>query len=109
MSKNNQKGKNNTKESFIDPKLKESNIKYNNAKDIEVISRNYLKNPNNNARTVDQSKKMSNKIPKLLLANKKDEKEIKEDKDIKELTKALDHQINESKYKVIITDLLSGK
>ena len=84
MSKNNQKGKNNTKESFIDPKLKESNIKYNNAKDIEVISRNYLKNPNNNARTVDQSKKMSNKIPKLLLANKKDEKEIKEDKEVKE-------------------------
>ena len=84
MSKNNQKGKNNTKESFIDPKLKESNIKYNNAKDIEVISRNYLKNPNNNARTVDQSKKMSNKIPKLLIANKKDEKEIKEDKEVKE-------------------------
>jgi hypothetical protein len=84
MSKNNQKGKNNTKESFIEPKLKESNIKYNNAKDIEVISRNYLKNSNNNARTVDQSKKMSNKIPKLLLANKKDEKEIKEDKEVKE-------------------------
>ncbi len=84
MSKSNQKGKKSTKESFIEQKLKESSIKYNNTKDIEVISRNYLRDQNNN-KTVDQLKKISNKIPKLYLVNNKDEEEKKEEKEKKHI------------------------
>ena len=79
MSKNNNhKGKeNNTKDSFIDSKLKESNVKYNNAKDIEVISRNYIKE-SNTAKNNDPSKKLTNQISKLNIVDKNDKNEEKE-------------------------------
>ena len=80
MSKSNYKGKdNNTKNSFLDSKVKESNIKYNNAKDIEVISRNYIKESNTSFKNNENSKKILNQITKLQIVDKKVE-DIKEEK-----------------------------
>ena len=74
MSKNNYKGKaNNTKNSFLDSKVKESNIKYNNAKDIEVISRNYIKESNTSFKNNENSKKILNQITKLHIVDKKED------------------------------------
>jgi hypothetical protein len=79
MSKNNNhKGKeNNAKDSFIDSKLKESNVKYNNAKDIEVISRNYIKE-SNTAKNSEASKKMTNRITKLQIIDKNGKNDVEE-------------------------------
>ena len=75
MSKSNHKGKdNNTKDSFIDSKAKDSNIKYNNTKDIEVISRNYLKESKTSIKSIDHSKKKLNQITKLHIIDKNEEK-----------------------------------
>ena len=74
MSKSNYKGKdNNTKNSFLDSKVKESNIKYNNAKDIEVISRNYIKESNTSFKNNENSKKILNQISKLHIVDKKED------------------------------------
>ena len=66
MSKFNNLGKdNNTKDFQYDSKLKEvkeSTIKYNNGKDIELISQNYIRD--NTFRRSDYSKKVSERIPK---------------------------------------------
>ena len=66
MSKFNNLGKdNNTKDYQYDSKLKEvkeSTIKYNNGKDIELISQNYIRD--NTFRRSDYSKKISDRIPK---------------------------------------------
>ena len=75
MSKSNHKGKdNNTKDSFIEYKAKDSNIKYNNTKDIEVISRNYLKESKTSIKSIDHSKKKLNQITKLHIIDKNEEK-----------------------------------
>ena len=66
MSKFNNLGKdNNTKDYQYDSKLKEvkeSTIKYNNGKDVELISQNYIRD--NTIRRSDYSKKVSDRIPK---------------------------------------------
>ena len=79
MSKNNHhKGKeNNSKDSFIDSKVKDSNVKYNNSKDIEVISRNYIKE-SNTAKNNDPSKKLSNQITKLHIVDKNEKNNVEE-------------------------------
>ena len=82
MSNNNHKEKeNHRRESSIDSNLKiikESNIIYNNGKDIEVISRNY----NNNRKKTNISKK----IPKKMTKPHNEEKEESEDDDKEQLT-----------------------
>ena len=85
MSKNNHhKGKeNSTKDSLIESKLKEQNVKYNNAKDIEVISRNFIKESNMDKNS-DQSKKLANKITKLHIVVKNDVEEKESEKDNEE-------------------------
>ena len=87
MSKNNHKGKEtNGKESFIGSKLKEvkeANLKYNNGKDIEVISRNYNIN---NLKNGDVSKKASKQMTKVQIEDNNSEKEEEENSDKEQLT-----------------------
>ena len=106
MSKNNFKGKgNNKKESFIDSKLKEtkdSNIKYNNGRDIEVISRNYIKDTNNNKNT-DLSKNISKQITKLQIGDKNNEDQDEDESGKERLTEKIKENLpswNES-YKYL--------
>ena len=87
MSKNNFKGKeNDTRESFIDSKLKDSNIKCNNGKDIEVISRNYIKETNNYNKNNDLSKNLPKQITKLQIGEKKNDEEDEEESEKERLT-----------------------
>jgi hypothetical protein len=69
MSKfNNIRKENSIKDYQYDSKLKEvkeSTIKYNNGKDIELISQNYIRE--NTFRRSDYSKKASDQIPKIIL------------------------------------------
>ena len=106
MSKNNYKEKEkNTKDSFIDSKLKEikdSNIKYNNGRDIEVISRNYIKDTNNNKNT-DLSKNISKQITKLQIGDKNNEDEDEDESGKERLTEKIKENLpswNES-YKYL--------
>ena len=93
MSKNNYKDKENkTKDSFIDSKLKEvkdSNIKYNNGKDIEVISRNYIKDTNKHNKHSDLSKNLSKRITKLQIEDKNNEDEDEDESDKERLTEKI--------------------
>ena len=77
MSKFNNKGKeNNPKDYQYDSKLKEvkeSTIKYNNGKDIELISQNYIRD--NTFKRSNCSKKVSNQIPKNNTSEKYSENE----------------------------------
>ena len=107
MSKNNFKGKeNDTRESFNDSKLKEikdSNIKCNNGKDIEVISRNYIKETNNNYKHYDLSKNLPKQITKLQLGEKTNNEEDEEESGKERLTDKIKENLpnwNES-YKYI--------
>jgi len=107
MSKNNYKEKEkNTKDSFIDSKLKEikdSNIKYNNGKDIEVISRNYIKDTNNNNKNTDLSKNISKQITKLQIGDKNNEDEDEDESGKERLTEKIKENLpswNES-YKYL--------
>ena len=106
MSKNNYKEKEkNTKDSFIDSKLKEikdSNIKYNNGRDIEVISRNYIKDTNNNKNT-DLSKNISKQITKLQIGDKNNEDQDEDESGKERLTEKIKENLpswNES-YKYL--------
>ena len=106
MSKNNFKGKeNDTRESFNDSKLKEikdSNIKYNNGRDIEVISRNYIKDTNNNKNT-DLSKNISKQITKLQIGDKNNEDQDEDESGKERLTEKIKENLpswNES-YKYL--------
>ena len=68
MSNNNNKGKkSNTRESFLENKLRDSNIKHSTGKDIKVISRNYI---NGNVKNNTESKKISKQITKLHIVDK---------------------------------------
>ena len=108
MSKNNYKEKEkNTKDSFIDSKLKEikdSNIKYNNGKDIEVISRNYIKDTNNNNnKNTDLSKNISKQITKLQIGDKNNEDQDEDESGKERLTEKIKENLpswNES-YKYL--------
>ena len=85
MSRSYQKGKD---ISFLDSKIKETNIKYNNAKDIEVISRNYIKESNTSFKNNVHPKKILNQITKLHIVDKeediKEEKKVEKDENTKE-------------------------
>ena len=97
MSKNNHhKGKeNNAKDSLIESKLKEQNVKYNNAKDIEVISRNYIKE-SNTAKNSDPSKKLANQIKKLHIVDKSDKNDVEEKESDKDNEENLTDRIKEN-------------
>ena len=97
MSKtNHHKGKeNNTKDSLIESKLKEQNVKYNNAKDIEVISRNYIKE-SNTAKNSDPSKKLANQIKKLHIVDKSDKNDVEEKESDKDNEENLTDRIKEN-------------
>ena len=97
MSKtNHHKGKeNNAKDSLIESKLKEQNIKYNNAKDIEVISRNYIKE-SNTAKNSDPSKKLANQIKKLHIVDKSDKNDVEEKESDKDNEENLTDRIKEN-------------
>ena len=97
MSKtNHHKGKeNNAKDSLIESKLKEQNVKYNNAKDIEVISRNYIKE-SNTAKNSDPSKKLANQIKKLHIVDKSDKNDVEEKESDKDNEENLTDRIKEN-------------
>ena len=97
MSKtNHHKGKeNNAKDSLIESKLKEQNVKYNNAKDIEVISRNYIKE-SNTAKNSDPSKKLANQIKKLHIVDKSDKNDVEEKESNKDNEENLTDRIKEN-------------
>ena len=97
MSKtNHHKGKeNNAKDSLIESKLKEQNVKYNNAKDIEVISRNYIKE-SNTAKNSDPLKKLANQIKKLHIVDKSDKNDVEEKESDKDNEENLTDRIKEN-------------
>ena len=97
MSKtNHHKGKeNNAKDSLIESTLKEQNVKYNNAKDIEVISRNYIKE-SNTAKNSDPSKKLANQIKKLHIVDKSDKNDVEEKESDKDNEENLTDRIKEN-------------
>ena len=81
------------------------NITYyiNDVKDSKSFIKRYFYYDTNNKYIIENQEKI--KVVYETLIDKKDLVE----EDIKELTKALDCQVNESKYKVIIADILGGK
>lgn len=81
------------------------NVAYyiNDVKDSKSFIKRYFYYDTNNKYIIENQEKI--KVVYEALIDKKDLVE----EDIKELTKALDCQINESKYKVIIADILGGK
>lgn len=81
------------------------NVAYyiNDVKDSKSFIKRYFYYDTNNKYVIENQEKL--KVVYETLIDKKDLVE----EDIKELTKALDCQINESKYKVIIADILGGK
>lgn len=81
------------------------NVAYyiNDVKDSKSFIKIYFYYDTNNKYIIENQEKI--KVVYETLIDKKDLVE----EDIKELTKALDCQINESKYKVIIADILGGK
>lgn len=81
------------------------NIAYyiNDVKDSKSFIKRYFYYDTNN-KYITENQETVKVVYKTLL----DKKELVEE-DIKELTKSLDYQINESKYKTIITDILCGK
>lgn len=81
------------------------NVAYyiNDIKDSKSFIKRYFYYDTNN-KYITENQETIKVVYETLL----DKKELVEE-DIKELTKALDYQINESKYKTIITDILGGK
>ena len=81
------------------------NVAYyiNDVKDSKSFIKRYFYYDTNNKYIIENQEKI--KVVYETLIDKKDLVE----EDIKELTKALDCQINESKYKVIIADILGSK
>ena len=81
------------------------NVAYyiNDVKDSKSFIKRYFYYDTNNKYIIENQEKI--KVVYETLIDKKDLVE----EDIKELTKTLNCQINESKYKVIIAELLSGK
>ena len=81
MSKNHKGKGNTTKDSFIDSKLKESkelNNKHNTIKDIEVISRNYMKSNLSKNNTDLTNTKLSKQNGKLNIEDKNDNEDENE-------------------------------
>ncbi len=81
------------------------NVAYyiNDVKDSKNFIKRYFYYDTNNKYIIENQEKI--KVVYETLIAKKDLVE----EDIKELTKTLDYQINESKYKVIIAEILDGK
>ena len=81
------------------------NVAYyiNDVKDSKSFIKRYFYYDTNNKYIIENQEKI--KVVYETLIDKKDLVE----EDIKELTKTLDCQINESKYKVIIAEILGGK
>lgn len=81
------------------------NVAYyiNDVKDSKSFIKRYFYYDTNNKYIIENQENI-----KVIYETLIDKKDLVEE-DIKELAKVLDYQINESKYKVIITDILGGK